>query len=75
MGVTSVSSRRTPVNTWRSEFRPTDKGATDVTESFGLGDNLFAKVWRPLGGFLRERRNQRDMLRTFERLKSVAEGS
>ena len=48
-----------PVNTWRYEFRATDDGGTDVTESFDLGDNLFTKVWRPLGGFLRERRNQR----------------
>ena len=64
-----------PVNTWRYELRPTDDGGTDVTESFDLGDNLFTKVWRPLGGFLRERRNQRDMLRTLERVKSVAEDS
>ena len=64
-----------PVNTWRYEFRVTDDGGTDVTESFDLGDNLFTKAWRPLGGFLRERRNQRDMLRTLERLKAVAEGS
>lgn len=64
-----------PVNTWRYEFRATDDGGTNVTESFDLGDNLFTKVWRPLGGFLRERRNQRDMLRTLERVKSVAERS
>jgi len=64
-----------PVNRWRYEFRPADNGGTDVTESFDLGDNLFTKVWRPLGGFLRERRNQRDMLRTLERVKAVAEGS
>jgi hypothetical protein len=64
-----------PVNTWRYEFRVTDDGGTDVTESFDWGDNLFTKVWRPLGGFLRERRNQRDMLRTLERVKAVAERS
>ena len=29
----------------------------------------------PLGGFLRERRNRRDMLTTLERVKAVAEGS
>jgi hypothetical protein len=65
--------RDRPVNTWRYEFRATEDGGTDVTESFDLGDNLFTKTWRPLGGFLRERRDQRDMLRTLERVKAVAE--
>ena len=37
--------------------------------------HVFTKVWGPLGGFLRERRNERDMLRTLERVKAVAEGS
>ena len=36
------------VNTWRYEFRPSDDGGTDATESFDLGDNLFTKIWRPL---------------------------
>ena len=63
------------VNTWRYEFRATDEGGTEVTESFDLGDNLFTKIWRPLGGFLRERRNRRDMLSTLQRVKAVAEGS
>ena len=71
----AVVMRDRPVNTWRYEFHATDDGGTDVTESFDLGDNLFTKLWRPLGGFLRERRNQRDMLRTLERVKAVAEGS
>ena len=53
----------------------TDDGGCDVTESFDLGDSLWVKVWRPLGGFLRERRNRRDMLTTLERIKAVAEGS
>jgi hypothetical protein len=64
-----------PVNTWRYEFRASDDGGTDVTESFDLGDNLFTKIWRPLGGVLRERRNSRDMLRTLERVKVAAEQS
>jgi uncharacterized protein YndB with AHSA1/START domain len=64
-----------PVNTWRYEFRDTDDGGTDVTESFDLGNGVFVKVWRPIGGFLRERRNQRDMLRTLERVKAVAEAA
>jgi hypothetical protein len=71
----AVIVRDRPVNTWRYEFRATDDRGTDVTESFDLGDNLFTKIWRPLGGFLRERRNRRDMLRTLERVKAVAEGS
>ena len=69
----AVMMRDRPVNTWRYEFQPTAGGGTDVTESFDLGDNLFTKIWRPLGGVLRERRNQRDMLRTLERVKAVAE--
>jgi len=70
----AVVMRDRPINIWRYEFEARD-GGTDVTESFDLGDNLFTKVWRPLGGFLRERRNRRDMLRTLERVKAVAEGT
>ncbi|HJR25855.1 MAG TPA: SRPBCC family protein [Acidimicrobiales bacterium] len=62
-----------PVNVWRYEFAAAPGGGTDVTESFDLGDNLWTKVWRPLGGFLRQRRNERDMLRTLEKVKAVAE--
>jgi hypothetical protein len=69
----AVVMRERPVNTWRYEFLPTDDGGTDVTESFDLGDNIFTKIWRPIGGFLRERRNQRDMLRTLQRVKAAAE--
>jgi hypothetical protein len=71
----AVVMRDRPVNTWRYEMKPAAGGGTDVTESFDLGDNLWTKVWRPLGGFLRERRNKRDMLKTLERVKAVAEGS
>ena len=60
------------VNTWRYEFAPGPDGGTTATESFRM-DNLFTKIWRPLGGFLRERRNERDMLRTLERVKAAAE--
>ena len=69
----AVIMRERPVNTWRYELRPGGEGGTDITESFDLGDNLFTKVWRPLGGILRERRNQRDMLSTLEKLKAAAE--
>jgi uncharacterized protein YndB with AHSA1/START domain len=65
------------VNVWRYDFAPGAAGAggTDVTESFDLGDNLFTRMWRPLGGFLRERRNRRDMLTTLQRVKAVAEAA
>ncbi len=61
-------------NTWRYEFAAVD-GGTDVTESFHLADNILTKLWRPLGGFLRENRNRKDMLRTLERIKAVAEAA
>jgi hypothetical protein len=70
----AVVWRDRPMNTWRYELRAAD-GGTDVTESFRMPDNLFSKVWRPLGGFLREDRNRRDMLRTLERVKDVAEAA
>lgn len=63
-----------PVNRWRYEFAAAG-GGTDVTESFDLGDKLWVKIWRPLGGFLRQRRNERDMRRTLERVKAVAEAT
>jgi hypothetical protein len=71
----AVVFRDKAMNTWRYEMVPADGGGTDVTESFRLADNLFSKVWRPLGGFLRENRNRRDMLRTLERVKAVAEAA
>jgi len=64
-----------PINTWRYEFKAAGDGGTEVTESFDLGDSLLVKIWRPLGGFLRENRNKRDMLRTLERVKQAAESS
>ena len=68
-----VVLRERPVNRWRYEFKAAPGGGTDVTESFDLGDNLFTKIWRPLGGILRERRNERDMRTTLEWVKAVAE--
>jgi hypothetical protein len=61
------------VNTWRYEFAPAPEGGTTATESFHLVDNILTKLWRPLGGFLRENRNRRDMLKTLERVKEAAE--
>jgi uncharacterized protein YndB with AHSA1/START domain len=71
----AVIMRDQPVNTWCYEFRTSDNGGTNATESFELVDNVLTKIWHPLGGFLRERRNRRDMLRTLERVKAVAESS
>ena len=61
------------LNTWRYDFAPGTDGGTEVTESFRLADSVLVKIWRPLGGFLREKRNRRDMLRTLERVKAAAE--
>ena len=69
----AVIMRDQPVNTWRYEFAAAAGGGTDVTESFHLVDNVLTRIWRPLGGFLRERRNTRDMLRTLERVRDAAE--
>jgi uncharacterized protein YndB with AHSA1/START domain len=68
-----VVLRGRPLNRWRYEFSAAAGGGTDVTESFDLGDDLWVRIWRPLGGFLRERRNERDMRRTLERVKAAAE--
>jgi uncharacterized protein YndB with AHSA1/START domain len=70
----AVMIRDQPLNVWRYEFAPGADGGTVVTESFHLRDHLLTKLWRPLGGFLRENRNKRDMLRTLERVKAAAEG-
>jgi uncharacterized protein YndB with AHSA1/START domain len=71
----AVIMRDRPVNTWRYEFVPAAGGGTDVVESFRMPDNVWTKVWKPLGGFLRENRNTRDMRRTLERVRDVAEAS
>ena len=60
------------LNNWHYRLAPSGDG-TDVTESFRLTDHVLTKLWRPLGGFLRENRNKRDMLRTLERVKAAAE--
>jgi uncharacterized protein YndB with AHSA1/START domain len=71
----AVMVRDRPVVHWRYEFEPSARGGTDVTESFAVPDHRFMKVGRALGGFLRERRNLRDMRRTLERVKAVAEAA
>jgi hypothetical protein len=59
------------VNNWHYAFVSHDDG-TDVTESFRTIESL---VLRPLEflGYLRKRRNLRDMRTTLERIKSVVE--
>jgi hypothetical protein len=69
----AVVMRDRPVNTWRYELAPAPGGGTDVTESFRLAGTVLPAIWYPLGGFLRQRRNERDMLRTLERVKAAAE--
>ena len=71
----AVVMRDKPVNTWRYELAPAPGGGTDATESFRLAGTILPAIWYPLGGFLRQRRNQRDMLRTLERVKAVAEAA
>ncbi len=62
----------TAVNNWHYQLTPRDDG-TDVTESFRMISSPLISVFRVLGGFLRERRNLRDMRTTLERIKNVVE--
>jgi hypothetical protein len=62
-----------PVNNWHYRFDATE-GGTDVTESFRLTDSAAMRVYgmTPIG-YLRRRRNLRDMRKTLERIKAVVE--
>ena len=60
------------LNTWRYDLEPAD-GGTDVTESFRLSPAPWIGVYWLLGGFLRKRRNVRDMTKTLNRIKDVVE--
>ena len=62
----------TAVNNWHYRLTPRDDG-TDVTESFRMISSPLVSVFRVFGGFLRERRNLRDMRTTLERIKNVVE--
>ena len=59
------------VNNWHYRFVPSGDG-TDVTESFRT---IEAAALRPIEfvGYLRKRRNLRDMRTTLERIKTVVE--
>jgi hypothetical protein len=59
------------VNNWRYEFSPKGDG-TDVTESFSIPVPAFLRPTSFLG-YLRKRRNMRDMRTTLERIKDVVE--
>jgi hypothetical protein len=61
------------VNNWHYRLAPAGEG-TDVTESFRLTPSAFNAVYFWLfGGWLRKRRNIRDMTKTLERVKAVVE--
>jgi len=61
-----------PVNSWHYQLAPAGDG-TDVTESFRLAPSPLLNVYWVLGGFLRKRRNIRDMTKTLQRIKDVVE--
>jgi hypothetical protein len=60
------------VNNWHYRLTPMGTG-TDVTESFHLNQNPLIAVYSVVGGQLRRRRNLRDMRKTLERVKAIAE--
>ena len=62
------------VNNWHYRLTPAGEG-TDVTESFRMTSSPFVGIYYWLfGGWLRTRRNVRDMTKTLTRIKDVAEG-
>ena len=61
-----------PVNNWHYRLAPAGDG-TDVTESFRLNQTPWLPFYWVLGGFLRKRRNIRDMTKTLQRIKDVVE--
>lgn len=60
------------INNWHYQLTPRDDG-TDVTESFRLTSSLPVRVFWMFAGYLRGRRNVRDMRTTLERIKKVVE--
>lgn len=60
-----------PVNNWHYGLTPAGNG-TDVTESFWIPLPAPLRALSPLG-FLRRRRNLRDMRTTLERIKAIVE--
>jgi hypothetical protein len=61
------------VNNWHCRLAPAGDG-TDVTESFRMTPSAFNAVYFWMfGGWLRKRRNIRDMTKTLQRVKAVVE--
>jgi Polyketide cyclase / dehydrase and lipid transport len=61
------------VSNWHYQLTPTADG-TDVTESFRLNSSVVTVVYYwVFGGWMRQRRNIRDMTKTLQRIKDVAE--
>ncbi len=60
------------INNWHYRLAPAGDG-TDVTESFRLSMGPLNGVFWVFGGFLRKRRNVRDMTKTLNRIKAVVE--
>ncbi|AWV48416.1 hypothetical protein JK2ML_2031 [Mycobacterium leprae Kyoto-2] len=61
-----------PVNNWHYRLVTSGDG-TYVTESFRFNRSPLLTVYWLLGGFLRKRRNIRDMTKTLRRIKDVVE--
>jgi hypothetical protein len=61
-----------PVNNWHYRFTPAGQG-TDVTESFRLEKNASIAMSLTPAGYLRRRRNIRDMTKTLERIRDAIE--
>jgi hypothetical protein len=59
------------VNNWHYKFTPNDSGI-DVTESFRIPVPPLLRATSVMG-YLRRRRNMRDMRTTLERIKDVVE--
>lgn len=62
------------INNWHYRLEPAGDG-TDVTESFRMAQSPLTKLYLVFGGFLRRRRNIRDMTKTLHRIKEVAEAA
>lgn len=60
------------LNNWHYQLTPRGDG-TDVTESFRLANALGLRVFWMFAGYLRGRRNVRDMRTTLERIKQTVE--
>ena len=71
----AVVMRDRAVNTWRYEFRQTDKGGTDVTESFALAPRPLLRLYWALLGWTRGKTNRNGMRTTLERIKTEVEAT